>query len=382
MNNLDDQFKILIKKILDEGELKKDRTGVGTKSLFGYNMRIKMEDGFPASTLRKIPLKSMIHELLWFLGSFDEKYEKFGNSNLRYILENNCHIWSDWPYKEYRESTLKTYLENDIKEDGSVKKYKLLSLKEFEDKIVKDDDFALKWGSIGRGYGFQWKNWGGYTENIEKTEAYSPVNRYSKNITIINKLGWEKVNFQGINQIDQVIDMLETDPDSRRIIVNAWNVSDIDDMLLPCCHCFFQFYTNKLTEEERFELLKKENVDLSEENLIKYMIPERKLSLQMYQRSCDVFLGSFLNVASYSLLLHMIAQIVNMVPNEFVWTFGDVHLYTNSFEAAKTLLDRESFELPTLKLNKHIDSMYDFRINDILIENYNAHPNIKVDVAV
>ncbi len=357
MNRVDEQHKELIKKILDHGVRKSDRTGVGTLSIFGHQMRFDMYDGFPLLTLRKIHIKSFIHEMLWFLGAFDEKWKKFDNTNIRYLIDNGVTFWSEWPYKYYMEQ--KSYLGD----------YPDFNLKEFEEKIKIDDDFAIKFGSIGPGYGEQWLNHGSL--NLRDMLSDGKIK--------ITKL-------DGINQIDYAIELLRNDPDSRRIIVDAWNPMRTEEILLPACHMMFQFYSQKMSMKQRkieYEKWLKDTNNKDVENGIKYYkFPDRYLSLQLYIRSQDLYLGNPFNVAEYSLLLHMISQIVNMIPHEIIITMGDVHLYTNSIDAAKEIIKRESFPLPILKLNKNIKNIYDFRYEDVIIENYQSHPNIKVDVAV
>ena len=354
VNKVDKQHKELIQKILSEGTLKSDRTGVGTKSIFGHQLVYDMEDGFPLLTLRKIHTKSVIHEMLWFLSAYDlDKYEQFGNTNLRYLLDNGVTFWSEWPYRKYMES----------------REYRPelpdFNIKEFEAKIIVDDAFAIEFGSIGPGYGKQWLNYGGSVD--KKIED-------GKQTFVIK---------QGVNQIDYLINELKKNPDSRRLILNAWKVDELDEMLLPPCHYGFQLYTKKMKPDHRFYAYSKY---ISDNGLqLKPMgddFPERKLSMMLNIRSSDTFLGQPFNVAEYALLLHMIAQMVNMIPNKLIINLGDVHLYNNSIDAAKKLLERSSYELPTLKLNKNIKNIYDFRYDDIVIENYNYHPNIQVDVAI
>jgi thymidylate synthase len=319
-------------------------------------MKFKMSEGFPLLTLRKIHTKSLIHEILWFLGSFDSKWDRFGNTNIRYLLDNGVTFWSEWPYEHYNKQ----------------RKYRPelpeLTIKDFEEKIRVDDKFAIDFGGIGPGYGKQWVNYGGGVERFKDEQG----NAFMKVI-------------QGVNQIEEAIDTLKKNPDSRRIIVDAWNPADVPQMLLPCCHMMFQFNTYKMDSKERLEEYKKWVVDNKipfKENMDYYKFPDRKLSLQMYQRSVDSMLGWPFNVAEYSLLLHMVAQIVNMIPDEFVWVGGDTHVYNNHIEQAKEVISRDSYPLPTLKLNKNITSIYDFRYDDIIIDNYKSHPNIKMDVDV
>jgi thymidylate synthase len=352
MNNTDKQFKELANEILKNGHDVNDRTGIGTKSIFGYQMRFKMSEGFPLLTLRKIHTKSVIHELLWFLGSFDEKWDRFGNCNIRPLLDQGVSFWSEWPFQEYEKR--RTYRPELPK----------LTLQEFEQKIKDDDQFALDFGSIGKGYGKQWLNCGGEVKKLTDEQGNT---------------SFEVI--QGVNQIEDCINQLRNNQDSRRIIVDSWNPIDLSDMLLPPCHMFFQFKSYKMNPSERVEEFKKEYPNTTK-TIKELNFPERKLSIQMYIRSNDIYLGESYNVAEYALLLHMVSQVVNMIPDELVYTIGDAHLYKNSIEATKTIIQRNSFPLPTLKLNKNIESIYDFRYEDIVIENYKSHPNIKVDVAV
>jgi len=367
-NKVDLQHKELIKKILSDGIEKRDRTGVGTKSVFGHQMRFLMDDGFPLLTLRKIHMKSTMHEMLWFLGSYDkDKYDQFGNTNIRYLLDHGVTFWSDWPYKAYLEA----------------RKYRDLpefTMKEFESKIVIDDAFAKEFGSIGPGYGKQWVDYGGYVEKKIIEDGFHDFQGekvpHHKNEFIVH---------QGINQIDKIIEQLRKDPDSRRIILDAWKVDELENMLLPPCHMQFQLYSFKMNSEDRLYSYFK----WSRENNIPYGKPmsdfnfsERKLSMQLYIRSQDVYLGQPFNIAEYALLLHMIAQVVNMIPHELIINIGDAHLYLNSIDAAKKLLERSGFDLPTLTLNQNIKNIYDFRYEDIFIKDYKSHSNIPVPVAV
>ena len=397
MNKLDSQLKDLYTKILSKDRFKTDRTGIGTKSIFGHQMRFDLRDGFPLTTLRKIHIKSMIHEMLWFLESYDKKYDKFGNTNIRYLLDHGVTFWTEWPYQEYRKRMI-----NNFNKNVKRKRLNILSQKDFEKKIISDDNFALEYGDLGPVYGKQWTDWGGYTELVEEKVEYKETNAQQ---VLVDKLGFKKIYIKGINQINNIIDDLIENPDSRRHIVNAWNVSEIDDMMLPPCHLLFQFYTEILEIDERIEYCIKNN---SEEDIDKYMqyhniqhweeirrdptkqikildhfnVPERYIDLQLYMRSNDVYLGQSYNIASYSLLLTMIGQIVNMIPREFILTTGDTHLYSNSIEATEELMKRAPYTLPTLKINENVQQIKEFRFSDFRLENYVAHPNIKVDVAI
>jgi thymidylate synthase len=258
----------LLQKILDEGTFKEDRTGTGTISIFGHQMRFNLEEGFPLVTTKKLHLKSIIYELLWFLK---------GDTNIAYLNENGVRIWNEWA-------------------DPS--------------------------GDLGHIYGYQWRSWPDYSGGH-------------------------------IDQISEVIDMIKNNPDSRRIIVSSWNVGDIRNMNLPPCHAFFQFY-----------------------------VANGKLSLQMYQRSADTFLGVPFNIASYALLLLMIAQITGLQPGDFIHTFGDVHIYSNHIEQVKLQLTREPRSLPKMKLNPDVKDIFSFQYEDFTLEDYDPHPHIKGTVAV
>jgi len=337
-NNVDIQHKEAIKKILKNGVKKIDRTGIGTRSLFGYQMRFDMAEGFPLLSLRKIHTKSVIHEMLWLLGAYDqEKYGSFGNTNIRYLLDNGVTFWSDWPYYSYLRSREYRPELPDI------------NMKTFEAKILMDDDFAREFGSIGPGYGKQWTNYG-----------------------------------NGFNQVDYVINELIKYPDSRRIVLDAWKADEIEEMLLPPCHMMFQLYSHKMNNEDRLHAysvwLSKNNLPMKSLNGDNF--PERKVSMHLYIRSQDLGLGNPFNVAEYSLLLNMIGQIANMVPHELIISFGDIHIYNNHIEQMKKLLKRSSYDLPILHLNQDIKNIYDFRYEDIVIEGYKAHDNLNMEVAV
>lgn len=262
------QYLELCKHVLENGVTKEDRTGTGTISTFGYQMRFNLQEGFPLITTKKLHTKSIIHELLWFLK---------GETNIKYLQENGVRIWNEW---------------------------------------------ADENGELGPVYGSQWRSW--------------PAKDGST-----------------IDQITNVVNQIKNNPDSRRLIVSAWNVADVDHMALPPCHCFFQFY-----------------------------VAEGKLSCQLYQRSADVFLGVPFNIASYALLVHMVAQVTNLEVGEFIHTFGDVHIYTNHLEQVKEQLKREPRPLPVLKMNEKVSSIFDFTFEDFSIENYNPHPHIKGAVSV
>ncbi|MCG9065884.1 thymidylate synthase [Laribacter hongkongensis] len=258
----------LMQHVLDHGTDKADRTGTGTRSVFGYQMRFDLAQGFPLLTTKKLHLRSIVHELLWFLA---------GDTNIRYLKDNGVRIWDEW---------------------------------------------ADENGDLGPVYGYQWRSWP------------APDGRH-------------------IDQIGGLLDMIRRNPDSRRLIVSAWNPALVDDMALPPCHCLFQFY-----------------------------VADGKLSCQLYQRSADVFLGVPFNIASYALLTLMVAQVTGLQPGEFVHTFGDAHLYSNHFEQARLQLQREPRALPVMKLNPAVTDLFAFRFEDFTLEGYDPHPHIKAEVSV
>lgn len=262
------QYHDLMTHILESGSEKGDRTGTGTKSVFGYQMRFDLQKGFPLVTTKKVHLRSIIHELLWFLK---------GDSNIKYLKDNGVSIWDEWADEE---------------------------------------------GNLGPVYGVQWRSWQGY-------------------------------DGETIDQITQLIDMIKNNPNSRRLMVSAWNVAQVGNMALPPCHSLFQFY-----------------------------VADGKLSCQLYQRSADVFLGVPFNIASYALLTMMIAQVTGYEYGDFVHTFGDAHLYSNHIEQANLQLSRDVRPLPTMKLNPEVKSIFDFKYEDFTLEGYNPHPHIKAAVAV
>lgn len=297
----------LLTHILEHGTEKSDRTGVGTKSVFGYQMRMDLNEGFPLLTTKKVFLKGVIHELLWFLK---------GDTNIRYLVDNDVHIWDEWPFDHYLKSLGRNLKIPRYSSEWKLEKDKFIS------KIKNDIDFALKWGDLGPVYGKQWRR-------------------------------WADTNGNEIDQIQNVIDTIKKDPDSRRMIVNAWNVSDLSSMALTPCHAIYQFY-----------------------------VVDNKLSCQMYQRSADVFLGVPFNIASYALLTMMIAQVTGLGFGDFVLTFGDVHIYTNHFDQVNEQLSREPKSLPEMRLNPDIKYIDDFKFSDFQLINYNPHPAIKADIAV
>jgi thymidylate synthase len=306
-NQLDKQYQQLLQTILDFGVEKKDRTGTGTKSIFGYTIRHNMKDGFPALTTKKLAWKQVVSELLWFLT---------GQTNISFLHKHNNHIWDGDAYKNYKT---KTEILMGHGFHGT-----LLSHQEFINKIKTDVEFAKTWGDLGPIYGKQWRKWDGKNGRID--------------------------------QIDDLVRELKTNPDSRRLMVSAWNVGELDQMVLPPCHYGFQVWTR-------------------EEN------GQRYISLMWNQRSVDTFLGLPFNIASYALLLQIIANEVNMIPDELIGNLGDTHLYLNHIEQAKEQISREPFDLPILKTDAKIDGICCNIPDDFVLENYQYHPTIKAPLS-
>ena len=305
-NNFDEEYHKLLNHILKNGADRKDRTGIGTKGVFGYQMRFNLELGFPLLTTKKVFYKAIFVELLWFLR---------GDTNIRYLVENKCNIWNEWPFQNYLKEN---NLENEFKKYSQEWEEKL---KEFKEKIKTDLEFSKKWGDLGPVYGKQWRD------------------------------------FNGVDQIENAIHQIKNNPFSRRIIVCAWNPNDIPKMIksgLPPCHCLFQFFVN-----------------------------EGKLSCLLYQRSCDTFLGVPFNIASYSLLIHIIAKLCDLKVGEFIWTGGDTHIYKNHFNQVQEQLNRESFNPPKIKIkDRGQKKIEDFEPDDFEVLDYECHPTIKADIAV
>jgi thymidylate synthase len=299
------QYLDLVRHVRDHGIAKEDRTGTGTRSIFGYQMRFDLAEGFPLVTSKKVHLKSILHELLWFIR---------GDTNIRYLVENGVGIWNDWPYQSWLRQT---------GQEDHLPMYSAewkAGMKEFIERIKTDAAFAKQYGDLGPVYGHQWRN------------------------------------FEGIDQLAQLVDDIKANPDSRRLLVSAWNPKDIPVMVksgLPPCHSLFQFY-----------------------------VSEGRLSCQLYQRSADVFLGVPFNIASYSILTLMIAQVTGLKPGDFVHTFGDAHLYSNHMEQVEEQLSRSTFDLPTLAINPQVNNLFDFVYEDFELLNYQSHGPISAPVAV
>jgi thymidylate synthase len=346
MNSIDKQYQILLQSILDYGVEKSDRTGTGTKSIFGYTIRHRMSDGFPLLTTKKVSFKNIVVELLWFLR---------GDTNIKYLLDNGCNIWTGDAYKSYRE--------------GRPDDNHAYTIEEFAEQVKTNPDFAARYGELGPIYGKQWRSWVSDKDMDYGTET-------------------------SVDQIADLINNLKTNPDSRRLIVSAWNVGELDQMVLPPCHYGFQVYTRELTYEEKKTYMDKHfsgKAQLTLSDFEEFNIPSRAISLMWNQRSVDTFLGLPFNIASYALLLTILAKEVNMVPDELIGNLGDTHLYLNHIEQAKEQIERESFDLPTLKHLKE-DSFYKslsedqslyshLNNTDFELVNYQSHPAIKAPLS-
>jgi thymidylate synthase len=353
MNNIDKQYQDLLQDILDNGIEKKDRTGTGTISVFGRQIRHKMSEGFPLLTTKKMAWKTMVTELLWFLR---------GDTNIKFLVDNNCHIWDGDAYKRYVNSP-------EVKIP--------YSKEDFINKIKTDKEWEDKWGELGPIYGNQWRGWG---EEKQMDLDTSTVLRVENGI---EKHPYKEfISKQGIDQIANLINDLKTNPDSRRLMVNAWNVGELDQMVLPPCHYGFQVYTRELTWEERFDIHKKyiteDKLDLlfefaTNENLDSLGVPKRAISLMWNQRSCDFPLGIPMNISSYALLLMMIADEVNMVPDELIGNLGDCHIYLNQIDGVKEQITREPYPLPTVHVR---DGIFCSSVDDVILENYQSHLKI------
>jgi thymidylate synthase len=365
MNNIDRQYKELLDHILRFGVDKADRTGTGTKSIFGWQIRHNMKEGFPLLTTKKMAWKTMVTELLWFLR---------GDTNIKYLVDNNCHIWDGDAYKNY----CKWYDSQDDAEkiyEGAV----LPTQEEFINRIKTDDEFANKFGELGPIYGKQWRRW-------TKKKMWLSTDGSYENI-------YDEADQTVIDQIACLINELKTNPDSRRLMVSAWNVGELDQMVLPPCHYGFQIYTRELTFQERLNYYDPKKLYHNEVDswfLDELKIPKRAIFLMWNQRSVDTFLGLPFNIASYALLLEIIAKAVNMIPDELIGNLGDVHLYNNHIEQAKEQITRTPFELPKLIINNEfwnheyqtIDGWVDsMEIADFTLENYQSHSAIKAPLS-
>ena len=299
-------YEGLLRDVFENGTYKSDRTGTGTRSVFGRQIRFDLSEGFPLITTKKVGIRLILVELLWFL---------MGDSNIRYLLQHNVHIWSAWPFEDY---LLETY--QPLPEPNSDLWKRQMA--KYEQQVIDDEDFAREYGDAGPIYGVQWRS-------------------------------WEGPNGEKYDQISDVVRQLKDNPDSRRILVSAWNLPDLPKMSLMPCHALFQFY-----------------------------VADGKLSCQLYQRSADMFLGVPFNIASYALLVHMLAEQCDLEVGDFIWTGGDTHIYSNHFEQVELQLSREPRAVPRLVIKRKPESIFDYKIEDFEVVDYRPHPAIQGDVAV
>ena len=394
MNQIDIDYQNLVRDILENGHKKNDRTGTGTISVFGRTIRHSMKDGFPLLTTKKMAWKTMVTELLWFLR---------GDTNIKYLVDNNSNIWTGDAYRRYKTTPI-----DDIKVEHKFKlpnfvsgevlykpnDYVHYTQQEFINKIKTDDEFAKKFGDLGPVYGKQWRSWTKF-ETVQKW-AWYPETAFIR-------------ESKPIDQIANVINLLKTDPDSRRMIVNAYNIGQLDQMVLPPCHMMFQFYTRELNEKEG---IKKQGLvvkykgndckikdysnanhellilDTPEGDRVIYenqldkpidysKFPTRAISLRWDQRSCDIALGIPMNISSYALLLMMIAKQVNMVPEDLIGDLGDCHIYNDHIEGMREQLTRTPYELPTVEISdKVVEDLSEYTVEDFKLKNYVSHPKI------
>jgi thymidylate synthase len=387
MNNLDARYQALLEDILHWGVEKTDRTGTGTISVFGRQIRHKMSEGFPLLTTKKMAWKTMVTELLWFLR---------GDTNIKFLVDNDCHIWDGDCFSNYLKKRNPFSNKDNVKENVVINgingsSSRAYTKEELINKIKTDDEFANKWGELGPIYGKQWRSWHWRSEPVLPEEKDMIYTTEGKPVT------WSEEKY--IDQIANLINELKTNPDSRRLMVNSWNVGELGAMVLPPCHYGFQMYTRELSYEERCDIFKPNTKNFRTETSsyikdlnIKIMndceIPTRAISLMWNQRSADLFLGIPFNIASYGLLLEIIAKEVNMVPDELIGNLGDVHLYKNHIEQAKEQIIREPFELPKLKINdlrsdtnSIIRDTTKWSYKDFQIDDYQSHPSIKATLS-
>jgi thymidylate synthase len=382
MNTIDKKYQQLLNDIIEFGVEKKDRTGTGTISEFGHQIRHKMSEGFPLLTTKKMHWNSIVTELLWFLR---------GDTNIKFLLDYDCHIWDGDTYKNYvskvEEYTSTLNVPNDISEFqevmdsvGNQIKSSVLSKEEFIKQIKTNNEFAKKWGDLGPIYGKQWRQWQGWMQykRDDGSNGFGSL--------------W-------YDQILQLVHSLKTNPDSRRLMVSAWNVAELDQMVLPPCHYGFQVYTRELSKFERSRHMGlPEGEHFLDDVLDKHNIPKRAISLMWNQRSCDTFLGLPFNIASYALLLEIIAKEVNMVPEDLIGNLGDVHLYKNHIEQAKEQISREPYSLPKVEITERNwyqhekvkenlgpktfrDIILSYRPDCFELIGYESHPKIKAPLS-
>lgn len=423
------QYLDLLRDVRDNGRSKSDRTGTGTRAVFGRQIRFDLSKGFPLLTTKKMFTRGVIEELLWFLR---------GSSDIKELQDRGVRIWDEWtvPGREFDRNERATMLLQHLRaagDDVSMGEIQSMSPEAFlADYVSNNLPLHEKTTSIGRGYGAQWRNWRSVSQGkpiplSTRVEMHLAKNEYAaqellslKHAHATHPDGEHGVDkqlyiqacdqggiprrFEEMKEVDQIADLihdLKTNPTSRRHIVTAWNPGELDQMALPPCHCLFQFYCEELTEEERKHLWEEKmgRKFMSEyvpslyvqrahwdeafaANMAADGIPQYRLSCQLYQRSADIFLGVPFNIASYALLTMMVAQCVNMVPGDFVHTFGDLHIYNNHIEQVNEQLSRTPFDLPKMVINPEVKDIFSFKLEDFKLEGYQHHPAIKAEVSV
>lgn len=368
MNNVDKEYFRLLNTILTNGRRKKNRTGINTIGVFGEQAKFDVNlDAFPILTTKKVFFKGILHELLWFIK---------GDTNIKYLVDNNVHIWDEWAYQKFLKSTNKNSAEREYITDQD----------KFIDHIRESMEFAEKWGELGEGtYGGMWR---AFPYHDDFTIHHTDHN-YVMNPEILGKTSYlDSVGH--VDQLKKVVDKLKSNPDDRRMIVSAWHPYWVDHCALPPCHCLFHFNTEELTDWERSWIAQERGFnigitsvhEINEREFDKVGIPRRRLNCLLYIRSNDMFLGSPFNITSYALLTAMVAHSVNMVPGVLTYTIGDCHLYQNHIEQVKLQLSRMPKTLPKLWLNPNVKDLFSFKYEDIKLFDYDPHPAIKADVAV
>jgi thymidylate synthase len=388
MNKVDTEYFRIVNDILTNGRLKKNRTGVDTIGIFGAQAKYNVDlNAFPLLTTKKVHWPAIVHELLWFIS---------GDTNIKYLVDNNVRIWNEWAYKKYKDTCISKIPDNELESLSVLSGMSLsdvdhLPMDVFIERIKNDVEFATKWGELGEGtYGGMWRafpyfdNSDPMCHNQKTTDPTAPLDvHYETSSGYACEVGH-------VDQLQKVINKLKTNPDDRRMIVSAWHPYWVDHCALPPCHCLFHFHTEELTLEERIDILQKQvgpvNLPKSDVWIIQKLnednIPTRRLNCLLYQRSCDFFLGIPFNIASYSLLTAMIAHVTNMVPGTFTHSHGDAHVYVNHLDQIKLQMSREPKALPSLWLNPEVKSLFDFKYDDIKLIDYQSHPTIKAEVAV
>lgn len=368
MNNADAEYFKLLNLVINKGRTKKNRTGQDTLGVFGAQARFDLSEGFPLLTTKRVSFHNILHELLWFLS---------GSTNIGYLVDNNVNIWNADCYKRYTETCkVNSHQYDEWLRDNGNETLSMYSFSEFQEKM-KGKRWAERWGDLGEGaYGNMWREFPYSYQSVDQESfagcSYSTEEGY-------------------VDQISKLIESLRNNPDSRRHIVTAWHPHLVETVVLPPCHVLFQFHTEELTAYERYDssgwitekdIIYQYGEERAHLEMDTWGVPRRRLNCQLYQRSADLFLGVPYNIASYALLTHMVAQVVGMVPGEFIHTFGDLHLYKNHLPQVAEQLSREPLKLPKLKLDSKISNIFDFTPQGVKLEGYESHPAIKAELSV